>query len=339
MSDLTRHDLEYDLPESAIAQAAIEPRDAARLLDTRDMTDHTFRELPGLLEPGDLLVLNRTRVRSARIITERADTGGRVEVLVLGPRGDDTWNALVRPARRLRSGQRLAVAGVDAAELVTDPVEGRVRVRFLADDPEAWFATVGTVPLPPYLHTELADPERYQTVFGDTIGSAAAPTASLHMTERVLDALTARRIATTRVTLDVGLGTFRPVSTDLVADHVMHAERFSVSHEAVAAVAACRERGGRVVALGTTVARTLETVAAGDGLITAGDGETDLFITPGYRFGVVDVLVTNFHVPGSTLVAMVAAAHLTWRETYAEAQRRGYRFLSLGDAMLVTTGR
>jgi S-adenosylmethionine:tRNA ribosyltransferase-isomerase len=336
--DLRRDDLWYDLPEEAVAQRPIEPRDAARLLDTRDGTDHVFADLPHLLEPGDLVVVNRTKVRHARLVGQRVDTGGRLELLVLAPLGDDRWEALARPARRLRPGVEIAV-GERRAEVVAGPEEGRVVVR-LGGGAEAWFPSVGEVPLPPYIHETLDDPDRYQTIFADRVGSAAAPTAGLHFTDRVVRDLAGRGIPLTSVDLEVGVGTFRPVATERLADHVMHAERFSVDDAAVSAVRACRERGGRVVAVGTTVVRTLEARAADGGLVRAGEGSTDLFITPGYDFRVVDLVVTNFHVPGSTLVALVGAVlGDRWRAVYADALARGYRFLSFGDAMLGATGR
>lgn len=336
---LRRVDLWYDLPESAIAQRPIEPRDAARLLDTRDGTDHTFGDLPGLLDPGDLVVVNRTRVRHARLVGTRVDTGGRLELLVLAPLGDDRWEALAKPSRRLRPGIEISVGEGRPVEVLTEPIEGRVVVR-LPGDAEAWLPDVGEVPLPPYIHTSLDDPDRYQTIFADRVGSAAAPTAGLHFTPDVVDGLAGRGIEVASIDLEVGIGTFRPVAADRLADHVMHAERFSVGPDAVAAVDACRAGGGRVVAIGTTVVRTLETSADGVGGIRAGEGSTDLFIAPGHRFGVVDLLVTNFHVPGSTLVALVAAVlGDRWRDVYADALSRGYRFLSFGDAMLAATGR
>jgi S-adenosylmethionine:tRNA ribosyltransferase-isomerase len=314
--DLRRDDLWYDLPEEAVAQRPIEPRDAARLLDTRDGTDHVFADLPHLLEPGDLVVVNRTKVRHARLVGQRVDTGGRLELLVLAPLGDDRWEALARPARRLRPGVEIAV-GERRAEVVAGPEEGRVVVR-LGGGAEAWFPSVGEVPLPPYIHETLDDPDRYQTIFADRVGSAAAPTAGLHFTDRVVRDLAGRGIPLTSVDLEVGVGTFRPVATERLADHVMHAERFSVDD----------------------VVRTLEARAADGGLVRAGEGSTDLFITPGYDFRVVDLVVTNFHVPGSTLVALVGAVlGDRWRAVYADALARGYRFLSFGDAMLGATGR
>jgi S-adenosylmethionine:tRNA ribosyltransferase-isomerase len=332
-------DFDYDLPEAAIAQVPAEPRDAARLLDADRLTDHTVAELPDLLEPGDLLVVNRTRVRPARLVGVKEPTGGAVEALLLAPLGDDRWEALVRPSRRLRPGSVLRFGSL-IAEIVAGPERGGavLRLDFGGRDVEAVLDEVGEVPLPPYIHRALDDPERYQTVFAQRPGSAAAPTAGLHLTERVLERLPDRGIGLASVELHIGVDTFRPIQTEEVADHEMHSEWASVGEEAVAAVAATRRAGGRVVAVGTTVVRSLETAAAG-GAPEPFEGSTDLFITPGFRFRVVDLLVTNFHVPGSTLVVLVAAfCGERWRSVYATALERGYRFLSFGDAMLVRGG-
>lgn len=325
-------DFSYDLPEAAIAQSAVEPRDSARLLDTRDVSDHRFGDLPGLLAPGDLLVVNTTRVRKARLHATKT-TGGVVEVLLLDPRGDGGWEAMVRPARRLRAGVRMT-AGPVTLELRDDPEDGVAILDPVAGSLEAAVAEVGTTPLPPYFHGTLPDPERYQTVFGRRVGSAAAPTAGLHFTESLLGELAASGIGMASVELEIGLDTFRPISVERIEEHRMHRERVVVGEDAVAAVTATREAGGRIVAVGTTVVRSLEAAAAG-GSLRPMDGPTDLFITPGYRFQVVDLLITNFHVPGSTLIVLVAAfMGPAWRDTYAVALSRGYRFLSFGDAML-----
>lgn len=327
-------DFHYDLPEDAIAQEAIEPRDSARLLDTRDLTDHRFSDLPDLLEPGDLLVVNRTRVIPVRLHGHREPTGGQVEVLLLRSLADGEWEAMVRPARRLRAGSRIAFGEV-VAVLVTDPSDGIVTLRPEAGTLEQAMQQVGEVPLPPYFHGSLADAERYQTVYADLPGSAAAPTAGLHFTPSVLDALADRGIETTTVELRVGLDTFRPIAADTIADHTIHSEDIVVGPDAVAAVEAARQRGSRVVAVGTTVTRALESAATTDGRITERSGPTDLFITPGYEFKVVDVLITNFHVPASTLVVLVCAfMGEEWRQAYDTALDRGYRFLSFGDSML-----
>jgi S-adenosylmethionine:tRNA ribosyltransferase-isomerase len=331
--DLSRFD--YPLPDHAVAQEPVEPRDSSRLLDTRDMSDHHFRDLPDLLAEGDLVVVNRTRVRAARLVGLKEPTGGRVEMLVLRRLDDTTWQAMVRPARRLRRGSRIRFGNL-TAQLTTDPREGIAEVAIHADgDPEEAIARHGTVPLPPYIREPLTDPDRYQTIFADRPGSAAAPTAGLHFTERVVAGLESRGVELVGVELEVGLDTFRPISVPRVEDHRMHAERIRVGPEAVNAVERCRSRGGRVVAIGTTVVRTLESVAAGDGSIQEADRETDLYILPGHRFQVVDLMVTNFHLPRSSLIVLVAAfMGDRWRQAYHTALRRGYRFLSFGDAML-----
>jgi S-adenosylmethionine:tRNA ribosyltransferase-isomerase len=331
-------DFTYDLPDAAIAQRPIEPRDRARLLLADTLEDRVFADLPDVLERGDLVVVNRTRVRRARILARKAETGGRVEVLLLAPFGDDTWEALVRPARRLRAGAVVEAGGLQI-ELVADPVDGVARVRLDAGSAsiEDAIHRAGTVPLPPYIHAEPPDPERYQTVYATSMGSAAAPTAGLHFTEAVLDRLGARGIDVAAVDLQIGVDTFRPITTERVEDHRMHTEAFTIGEETAAAVAAARGRGGRVVAIGTTVVRSLESAAAAGGLVEPRLGATDLFITPGFRFRVVDVLVTNYHVPGSSLVVLVAAfMGERWREAYRTALERGYRFLSFGDAMMAT---
>jgi S-adenosylmethionine:tRNA ribosyltransferase-isomerase len=327
-------DFHYDLPEEAIAQSVIEPRDAARLLDTRDMSDHRFRELPSLLREGDLVVVNRTRVRRARLSGFREGSGGKVESLLLRPLGDGSWEALVRPARRLGVGARIRFGGM-VAIVATAPEGGRVILEADEGSFEEAVASIGEVPLPPYFHGHLDDPERYQTIYGDRPGSAAAPTAGLHFTPEVLASLEARGIARTAVELDIGLDTFRPIATPDLESHPMHRERVRVGDDAVRAIAAARERGGRVVAVGTTVVRALESAAAGQGRVEPREADTSLFIVPGHEFSVVDLLVTNFHVPASTLVVLIAAfMGERWRQAYATALGRGYRFLSFGDSMV-----
>ncbi|HSJ27639.1 MAG TPA: tRNA preQ1(34) S-adenosylmethionine ribosyltransferase-isomerase QueA [Acidimicrobiia bacterium] len=327
--DLAR--FRYELPDDAIAQEPMEPRDAARLLDARDLSDHHFRDLPDLLLPGDLVVMNTTRVRRARLLGHRAGTGGAVELLLLHRNPDGGWSALVSPARRIRAGVEL-VFGPLQAVVTDDPVDGVLAVTF-AD--ESLLEEVGTVPLPPYIRTELSDPERYQTVYAETPGSAAAPTAGLHFTEGVLRALDARGVERATVELRVGLGTFRPITVDRIEDHEMHREWCAVPEATARAISEARRRGGRVVAVGTTTVRTLETFARPDGTVGHGETETDLFLRPGSTFHVVNLLVTNFHVPGSSLLVMLAAFMGDgWVEAYRVALERRYRFLSFGDAML-----
>ncbi|MGH8949997.1 MAG: tRNA preQ1(34) S-adenosylmethionine ribosyltransferase-isomerase QueA [Acidimicrobiia bacterium] len=332
-------DFKYSLPESSIAQAAIEPRHDARLLDTRDSTDHHFLDLPLLLQPEDLVVVNETRVRAARLVGRRQHSGGQVELLLLRARPDGLWEALARPSRRLRPGIVIQFQGL-TAELVEGPSDGMVVVELDAPDVEAAITAAGEIPLPPYFRGTLADRARYQTMFARATGSAAAPTAGLHFTPQVVSGLSERRIAIASVDLHVGLDTFRPIAAERIEDHEMHREWCSVPERTAEAVDRTRAKGGKVVAVGTTVVRTLETFATEAGTVEAGTADTDLFLKPGDRFQVVDTLITNFHVPGSTLVVLVAAfMGDRWREAYQTALDRGYRFLSFGDAMYAERDR
>lgn len=322
-------ELEYDLPDAAIAQQPVEPRDAARLLVDRgpgaQPSHHTVADLPGLLDPGDLLVVNDTRVRRARLHLARP-SGGAAEVLLVEDLGAGRWEALVRPSKRVPAGTALRGEAVEV--VVLDDLGSGRRIVEVAGDPEA----AGAVPLPPYIRTTLADPERYQTVYARRAASAAAPTAGLHLTEAVLERCRGRGIAVAEVELVVGLDTFRPIATEHVEDHPMHTEAYDVPASTWEAVAATRAAGGRVVAVGTTVIRALESVAIRGEL----SGRTDLLIRPGHRWACVDILLTNFHVPRTTLLALVAAfIGPRWRELYGTALREGYRFLSFGDACLL----
>jgi len=308
-----------------------------------DVRHHVFRDLPELLAPGDLVVVNRSRVIPARLLGQRS-RGGEAEILLLRDTGaDGRWEAMVRPGRHLRPGQRVTIDDdltvVVESEALAD--DGRRRVRLLSKrrDVAAGLERCGHTPLPPYIRRpdRPLDRERYQTVYAREPGSVAAPTAGLHFTPAVLDRLRHRGIEVAEVVLHVGPGTFRPVRAERVEDHAVAAEPYSVPAETAAAVAAARARGGRVVAVGTTTVRTLETVARADGGIEARDAATDLVIVPGFAFRVVDALVTNFHLPRSSLLLLVAA--FAGRErvlaAYAEAVKEGYRFYSYGDAMLI----
>jgi S-adenosylmethionine:tRNA ribosyltransferase-isomerase len=336
-------DYYYDLPSELIAQAPAEPRDAARLLVLSRAggppRHAVFRDLGAELRAGDLLVLNRTRVLSARLHGRRADAaGGKVELLLLRPETDGVWEALVRPARRLRPGTPLVFGGGRlSAEVLERTAAGTARVRLSPEPTEALLAAIGELPLPPYIHGWHGDPERYQTVYADTLGSAAAPTAGLHFTPALLAALQAEGIGLAQVILHVGLDTFRPVHVADARDHPMHHEYCAVPPEVVDAVERARAAGGRVIAVGTTSVRALESAAQGSAGLAPYAGWTDLFITPGYGYRVVDGLITNFHLPRSTLLLLVSA--LVGRErllaAYAEAIRARYRFYSFGDAMLI----
>ena len=325
---------DYPLPPRAVAQVPVEPRDAARLLvavDPAGGVEHRrVADLPDLLEPGDVLVVNETRVLPARLRL-RKPSGGAVEVLLLEKvDGGGGWEALVRPSRRVAAGTTLA-QGELSVEVGERLAGGRRRVRLsgpagVAED--ELLARHGSVPLPPYVTAPLADPERYQTVYARRPGSVAAPTAGLHLTPAVLERCRARGVEVATVDLAVGLDTFRPLAVDDPADHVMHSERYRVPP---ATLDACR-RARRVVAVGTTTVRALESAA----LTGAGEGRTSLFIRPGHRFRLVDVLLTNFHLPRSSLLVLLAAFYgQGWRELYSVALDEGYRFLSFGDAMLV----
>ena len=330
-------ELDYDLPEDRIAQTPVEPRDSARLLVDRgsgvELEDRVVRDLPSLIRPGDLVVLNDTRVLPARVAIRR-ECGGAGEVLLLEPVEDGWWQALCRPSRKLREGETFdAVDGDLRVEMGGELDGGRRLVRPLHDgDLVAALSRSGTAPLPPYISERLDDQERYQTVFAERPASAAAPTAGLHLTPDLLDAIRARGATIAHVELVVGLDTFRPISTDRVEDHDIHSEHYAVPAATWDAVHRTRAAGHRVIAVGTTSVRALESAAATGEL----SGRTRLFITPGYEFAVVDVMMTNFHLPRSSLLAMIEAfAGARWRELYATAVARGYRFLSFGDAMLL----
>lgn len=351
---------DYDLPAELIAQEPVEPRDRSRLLVVGPQLQHrSFHDLPQLLSPGDLVVFNRTRVIPARL-HGRKSTGGRVEVLLLRPAAVEapgqppTWEALVRPGRRVQPGTELLFGDSDSTpergggtrltgRVLARTAGGGRLIAFAPVAPGQGFAeaidALGETPLPPYITSPLTDPERYQTIFARDRGSVAAPTAGLHFTPAVMAALAERGVERAWVTLHIGLDTFRPVREERVEDHEMHREWFEVPAETADAVADCRRRGGRVVACGTTVVRTLEAAADPErsGLVAAGHGETDLFIYPGYRFRVVDVMLTNFHLPRSTLLMLVSAFGGTERvlAAYREATRLRYRFYSFGDAMLI----
>lgn len=323
--------LDYDLPDDAIAQHPAEPRDAARLLVDRGpgagVEHRTVAELAGLVGPGELIVVNDTRVRAARLRL-RKRTGAAIEVLLLEERAPGEWDALVRPGRKVPPGTRLLDDAGELEVLVGAGDDDGVRRIEVRGSVEA----VGEVPLPPYIHERLEDPERYQTVFARRAASAAAPTAGLHLTDALLERCRAAGASVATVELVVGLDTFRPITADAVEDHPIHTEHYVVPE---ATWAACQQ-AERVLAIGTTVVRALESAAARGSL----EGRTELFIRPGFRFAVVDRLLTNFHVPRTTLLALVEAfVGPRWRELYDVALREGYRFLSFGDAMLLERRR
>ncbi|MBE3578180.1 MAG: tRNA preQ1(34) S-adenosylmethionine ribosyltransferase-isomerase QueA [Limnochordales bacterium] len=353
-------EFDFELPRDLIAQEPVTPRDACRLLvvhrDTGLLEHRIFRDLPEYLRPGDALVINETRVIPARLRGRRADTGGAVEVLLLhrhtgggaaecGSEGGDSkiWEALVRPGRRFVPGRRflfgppLSEGGLEAEVIARTPSGGAL-LRFQpAADFEERLERLGRIPLPPYITKELNDPEAYQTVYARDAGSAAAPTAGLHFTPELLARIEAMGVKIVPVLLHVGLDTFRPVREENVEEHEMHSEFYAVRSESAAILNEVRRQGGRWVAVGTTVTRVLESVTDSDGVIHPGSGWTDLFIYPGYRFRAVDMLITNFHLPRSTLLMLVSAlaGRELIRRAYAEAVARRYRFFSFGDAMLI----
>ena len=336
-------DFNHELPPELIAQTPIQRRDASRLLvldkNTGAWQHRHFYDLPEYLRPGDCLILNNSRVLPARLLGHRLPGGGACEVLLLIDRGQKTWECLVRPGKRMRTGAKLSFGdGELTAEVVEELPGGNRLVRF---DYEGIFLEVleklGKMPLPPYIKEELQDQERYQTVYSRVNGSAAAPTAGLHFTQELLDRVTAMDVKIGYVTLHVGLGTFRPVKEDEIEGHEMHSEYCIIPQETADLINETRKNGGRVICVGTTSCRTIESWAAEDGTMTASAGWTDIFIYPGYRFKVMDALITNFHLPESTLIMLVSA--LAGREhilaAYREAVREKYRFFSFGDAMFI----
>ncbi len=343
MDGLKTSDYFYELPPELIAQDPLEDRSSSRLMvldqKTGAVSHHVFREIPSFLRPGDCLVLNNTRVIPARLMGVREETGGAVEVLLLKRRMGDVWECLVKPGKKARPGTRLAFGDGLLHAQVEDVVEdGNRLIRFFYDGIwEEVLDRLGEMPLPPYITHKLQDKNRYQTVYARFDGSAAAPTAGLHFTPELLDQIQDMGVELAYVTLHVGLGTFRPVKVENVKEHHMHSEYYQVSTEAAEKINRTKKNGGRVICVGTTSCRTVESAADENGQVEAGCGDTDIFIYPGYRFKVLDALITNFHLPESTLVMLVSA--LAGREhvlaAYEEAVKERYRFFSFGDAMLI----
>ncbi len=335
-------DFYYDLPEELIAQEPIFPRDASRLLmmhrDSGAVEDRTFRDVLSFLKPGDCLVLNDSRVLPARLYGHR-ETGAAVELLLLNPYGMDEWEVLAGPGKKARPGDVLTFGeGLLTAEVLEIVEGGNRRVKFRYDGNfYEILDRIGQMPLPHYIKKELADRERYQTVYAKDRGSAAAPTAGLHFTPELLQEIRDKGVDIAFVTLHVGLGTFRPVKVDEITDHTMHTEHYALSAENAAIINRTKERGGRVIAVGTTSCRTLESIGMQDGKIRPADGWTDIFIYPGYEFQVLDGLLTNFHLPESTLIMLVSAfaGYDHTMAAYHHAVEEKYRFFSFGDAMLI----
>ncbi len=343
MAELLKSDFYFDLPKELIAQDPLEDRSASRLLlldkDTGAVSHHVFRDIVDYLYPGDCLVLNNTKVIPARLLGEREGTGAHVEVLLLKRREGDVWETLVKPGKKCRPGTRLLFGGgLLRAEVLETVEEGNRLIHF---EYEGIFEEVldklGEMPLPPYITHKLQDKERYQTVYAKYEGSAAAPTAGLHFTKELLAEIEAKGVEIAYVTLHVGLGTFRPVKEENVLQHHMHSEYYQVTEEAAEKINRTKRSGGRIVCVGTTSCRTIESAADENGIVQSGCDNTEIFIYPGYRFKVLDALITNFHLPESTLVMLVSA--LAGREAvlsaYEEAVREKYRFFSFGDAMFI----
>lgn len=335
-------DFNFELPEELIAQTPLERRDSSRLLtldkNTGAVGHHHFYDLPDFLRPGDCLVLNDSRVLPARLIGHRP-TGGTCEVLLLVDRGEGCWECLVRPGKKLRTGAQIIFGqGQLTATIERELEDGKRLVQFHY---QGIFLEIleelGKMPLPPYIKAELENQERYQTVYSKVVGSAAAPTAGLHFTPELLDNIQEMGVKVCYVTLHVGLGTFRPVKAENIRDHEMHSEFCMISQETADIINETKRNGGRVICVGTTSCRTIESFAAEDGTMTQRSGWTNIFIYPGYRFKVLDALVTNFHLPQSTLIMLVSA--LAGREhvlnAYQEAVKEKYRFFSFGDAMFI----
>lgn len=351
---MERSDFYFDLPQELIAQTPLKERTDSRLLlldkESGETAHYHFRDLPLFLRPGDRLVLNDTKVLPARLLGTREDTGAPVEILLLrrlsreelpsdAPETGCYWESLAGPGKRAKVGNVIVFGdGELKCEVVDVRPDGNRFVHFLFDGVfEEILDRLGNMPLPPYIHEKLEDKDRYQTVYAREEGSAAAPTAGLHFTKELLKKLEDAGIGITYVTLHVGLGTFRPVKEDKIEDHLMHVERYTVTPEAAAAVNETKKRGGRIVAVGTTSCRTLESATDEEGILHAGSSETGIFIYPGYKFKCIDALITNFHLPESTLIMLVSA--LAGRENvlaaYKEAVEERYRFFSFGDAMFI----
>ncbi|MDT2375179.1 tRNA preQ1(34) S-adenosylmethionine ribosyltransferase-isomerase QueA [Enterococcus faecium] len=341
---LTTEDFDFDLPEELIAQTPLKDRDHSRLLvldrKTGEMEDKHFHEIIEELQPGDALVMNNTRVLPARLYGEKADTGAHLEVLLLTNTQGDTWETLIKPAKRAKVGTRISFGDGRLQAVVKEELEHGGRI--IDFEYEGIFLEIleslGEMPLPPYIKERLEDPDRYQTVYAKENGSAAAPTAGLHFTKELLDEIEAKGVELVYLTLHVGLGTFRPVSVDKIEEHHMHSEFYRLTEEAAERLNQVRKNGGKIVAVGTTSIRTLETIGTKfNGEIRADSGWTDIFITPGYEFKVVEAFSTNFHLPKSTLVMLVSA--FAGREltlsAYQHAIEERYRFFSFGDAMFV----
>lgn len=339
-------DFYYDLPERLIAQDPLLKRSDSRLMlldkNTGEIEHSVFNKLPEFLKPGDCLVINNTKVIPARLIGKKEGTGGAVEILLLKRISDDVWETLVKPGKKLRTGARVSFGGgILKAEIMDVLEDGNRHVKFEYDGIfEEVLNELGEMPLPPYITHKLEDKNRYQTVYAKYEGSAAAPTAGLHFTSELLETIKNMGINIASVTLHVGLGTFRPVKVDDVTKHHMHTEFYSVTREAADMINETKAKGGRIICVGTTSCRTVESCSDENGIVYPGQGNTDIFIYPGYKFKVLDALITNFHLPESTLLMLVSA--LAGKDNimhaYEIAVKEEYRFFSFGDAMFITSG-
>ncbi len=343
--ELSVHDYYYELPKELIAQDPLKDRSSSRLMlldkDTGAIEHHMFKELPDFLNPGDCLVLNDTKVLPARLFGTKEGTGASIELLLLRRMSDNVWETMVRPGKKCRPGTVIVFGEGELKGTITGELEGGNRtVKFEYDGIfEEVLDRLGEMPLPPYITHHLEDKDRYQTVYAKCEGSAAAPTAGLHFTKELLSKIEDKGVKIAYLTLHVGLGTFRPVKVDNIKDHHMHSEYYVVGKETAETINSCRKNGGRIVAVGTTSTRTLESVTDEGGVVHEKSGWTDIFIYPGYKFKAVDALITNFHLPESTLIMLVSA--MAGRENvlhaYNEAVKEKYRFFSFGDAMFITT--
>lgn len=340
---MKRSDFGYELPKELIAQSPVEPRDAARMLvlgrESGAYVDSCFNQLDEYLEAGDLLILNDTKVLPARIYGVKEGTGAHVEFLLLTPRGNDVWEVLAGPGKRAKPGSRFVFGGGLMHAEILEVIEGGNRLAKLSYDGNFYnvLEKIGEMPLPPYITQKLEDQSQYQTIYARENGSAAAPTAGLHFTGGLFDRLEKKGVKKAFVTLHVGLGTFRPVKEENIEDHLMHSEHYYMPEETARMIRETKRNGGRVIAVGTTSCRTLESVATFNGQIKEAEGWTDIFIYPGYEFKCMDGLITNFHLPESTLIMLVSAfcGYENTMNAYRHAVEERYRFFSFGDAMLI----
>lgn len=341
--EMKRQDFSFELPQELIAQDPLKDRSSSRLLvldkETGEVSHHVFRDIIDYLNPGDCLVINDTKVIPARLIGSKVGTDAKIEILLLKRKSDQVWETLVKPGKKAKPGAKISFGeGLLVGEVIDVVEEGNRLVKFSYEGIfEEILDQLGQMPLPPYITHQLEDKNRYQTVYAKNSGSAAAPTAGLHFTPELLEQIKEKGVDVASVTLHVGLGTFRPVKAENILDHHMHSEFYRIEEEEAAKINRAKEKGGRIICVGTTSCRTVESAADENGRVKAGSGWTDIFIYPGYRFKILDCLITNFHLPESTLLMLVSA--LAGREhilaAYEEAVKENYRFFSFGDAMFI----